>query len=276
MSAFNPWRCQPRRRRCDPKHRLEGFESIEETRKRRRVLIRVLKNAGGEYKHIALKLWRCRKDQRCLLPFCPRCVRQYRRWFIDQTIRCLESRHVKFVTLVPPRYRIPVGELDTFDTPRAKETLRRQIGRAGLTNAIVIGGVDFSYCEHAEDLFEPHWRPHYHLLVAGARRKEIRNALSRYYPKDEVTPRPIRIQPVTDLMPLIGYTMKPSFGMRRSYTDKDGRQNSWQYPYLPMERLREISMLLSRFTLTDRMVLKGVRRQGNKLVVRDRVDGEKR
>ena len=274
MSPFNPWLCQPKNRQFDPKHQLKRFETPTITKERSENLIKILEKGEPQHQDIAKKLQHCDEGGRCLLPICPRCLRQVRRWFVSEAMQCLHGEDLLAVTLVPAEHAIPPGELEHFDLINFKETLSRQLSRAGLGDAIVIGGVDFSFCERSDGEFEPHWRPHFHLIVANTEADQIRSGLKRHYPSAESVSRPIKIQEVEGLMGAISYAMKPFFTRRVSYVDNNEKIRHRKYP-LKNDQTREISEFMSRLTITDRMFLKNVRRRGNRLIVADKAVGEK-
>lgn len=125
---------------------------------------------------VAVTLSNCRSRHRCLSPACAVCSRKFRRRFVKQAWQALQEFPTIFlVTLLPKAMFLAPDALAGVDIRKLKNSVTQQFRRAGLEEAVVIGGV--------EAVWNPELRlvsVHLHLLVVNAKEDQIRS-LNRFY-----------------------------------------------------------------------------------------------
>src|SRR5665213_1756655 len=131
----------------------------------------------------------------------------------------------------------------------------------------VIGGIDFSFNVHDQNQLSPHWQPHFQFVIEGCTESQLKDALRRHYPKANSIPKPLKIETVRDddEVNVFSYLVKPFFERRISYVNHDGQAGTRKISLKPPE-LREITAFMSRYEITDRLIMQNVRRYGDKLV----------
>ena len=134
----------------------------------------MLRQAPGAGRKLAADLKDCRENhQRCDQTYCPLCAREFRRWFIGELLRLSEAKPVSiFTVLLKNAGRDKINKLDQEDFRRM---LRQRLVRAGLKDAIVIGGFENVYRAR-----EKKWVLHANLIIISgtlAMREIDRNLL---------------------------------------------------------------------------------------------------
>ena len=226
---------------------------------------------------LAGKLNACSRGTRCGSPACPECLRGFRRWITGAIMALLEelgwspSQGYAF-TAIPTWLACAPGHLAKLDLHKAESRLRTALARSEIADLPIIGGWDFSFNEHGEGSWTPHWQPHLYLLLPTATNPElVKRSLESVFPKSEACPRPLKYRSIDDAVAAITYAFKGNFKWRISYFDKDDRLDSRQFPLRP-EKGCELLTVLDQLAMTDRMFLRNVRRRGGRMVAcqRDR------
>ncbi len=267
----------------DPHQKLAKFETLGMTRERNVHLARTLLRRGkARDADLARRLNDCgslTRGQRswCNSPACAICMRETRRWFTSTVSELIEKRalmppHGVMVTVVPPQFRASLGKLSKLDISALRRRFWRSIDKLQLGNVPVIGGLDISFNESAI-LKEPgHYQVHLAFVVPGLRfaPKRFRKALSRKIAAAfdvEGIPRAVVVQPLRDLVPQVSYLLKSMFSRRVSIVGRRGRADTKSHS-LKTCQLIEIAHWLDAGSLTDRMLLHGIRRQNYTLISR--------
>lgn len=267
-----PW-CWPKPQQGhDPVHIYPGFETScqsQEWRNQRALMLTKGKNANPA---LAEKLQACRKGSRCGSLACPECWRGGRRWETGAVMALLEKlgwspgQGYAF-TAIPTWLACAPGHLETHDLHKTESRLRTALARSEIADLPIIGGWDFSFNEHGEGSWTPHWQPHLYLLLPTATNPElVKRSLESVLPRSEACPRPLKYRSIDDAVAAITYAFKGNFKRRISYFDKDDRLDSRQLPLRP-EQERELLTYLDQLAMTDRMFLRNVRRRGGRLVM---------
>lgn len=255
----------------DPKHALDGFETLREARERRDRAKEELRGTWldrydtGIFS-VFLGLTSCRRRWRCESMSCPVCMRQFRRWYISEGGHLLHTLRPRyFVTLIPARMATPRGELDRRSLQQLKSSLRSHLRRGGLGRAVVIGAVDISLELSGYDDEVGYWQPHFHVVIAGTTRKEIGAALRPLYPRSDEVRRPVRVDKVRNLIRQHSYTYKPFFQRYVTRLNARGHRRRRARRLTP-DQFAELAVYLNDQDFGDRMFLQNVRRRGHRLV----------
>ena len=257
------------------------FETQQQAFERRAKLVRQLQNGDHLAQQVADKLAEAKSDCRCGSAICPMCVRELRRWFICETLArvnelaaadplAFSEKIVRF-SAIPREEEYREGELGAADLLRLNERLQKRHERAGFP--LVFAGVDVSLNEFSRS--DRCWQLHAYGVVVGLTRDQVRSALSDLYPADkrEHTPRPLWVKCCSEPAAAVSYAIKPYFSRRSSYFNHfdDRKARSVR---LKSSEIRELAIWLDRYRLADRYVLRGCRREGDRLVVNDRARAE--
>lgn len=252
----------------DPEKYLEKFESFKTAAARRAKATELLKTLN-QYRNdelsertvrafaLAEKLTACFIGRRCTSGACAVCIRRWRRTYSSTLCQYIDSDKDipwTFLTIVPPDERFSVGDLHHFDPRKLNERLRKQFER-NFSEAVVVGGWDFSLqFDYLSDP-RPFWRPHWH-LVTNAPRFLVRDMLAEYYCANEFTRRPVKALPLkrdrSDLLKVSTYTAKALIdksnrGMKRTWV------NYFKKHDLTSHQAIDIYCLLDRLNFAGRL-----------------------
>lgn len=153
---------------------------------------------------IAFKIEKCADPNcimHCLLPICPICARDYRRFFISEVLRIYTENPDGAQTATAYLGSYKAGNLKDASLNKAHERFRKQLQRCGFSGAGVIGGTEVTYRHETND-----WLLHIHLLSLGASEQAWENLekpMSKYGIHD-----PLRIEPVNDHIKQLSYIQK--------------------------------------------------------------------
>ena len=128
-----------------------------------------------------------------------------------------------------------------------------------------IGGSDWSFNEHDEDRYQPHWSHHLYGFAATTDPEELKKALQRQFPKSDAIPRPVKVQVWDGKKRPIRYMLKPEFWRRIGTDDGErfdkanGEQRSCRATDkqpLRSSRKRELLLHLDEIGLQGRLVMR--------------------
>ncbi|RXH06723.1 hypothetical protein [Bradyrhizobium vignae] len=243
----------------DPAKHLKRFETMSEAHVRRRRLVRALPDFGEPGRALAERLTGC-GFFRCRSAGCPVCLRAFRRWW-GSTLAAYMSRDPDYwftVSIVPPDL-FDIGHIHQFNWKLLKDRLRNQIARSQISQAIILGGLDYNLL-HFDDDRAPKWRPHLYLLAQGGGRGLIEAAFRKHYAANEDTRRPVFVNPqrtkVRDLVWTATYTFKARFENRRPCTDERGNADT-DNDELAVHHQAELAILLDRQGFLGRIIRHG-------------------
>lgn len=254
----------------DPAKRLLGFETEDQARKRRRLLVSALPELGNAGRALAMRLDDC-GFIKCGSAGCPVCLRLFRRWW-GSTVAEYMARDPDywFTVSIVPSDLFDVGHLHRFPWKLLKDRLRNQIARSLISETVMLGGIDYNLL-HFDDDRPPRWRPHFYFLAAGGGQGLIEGAFRRHYPRDEDTPRPVVVTPQRtddkDLVTTATYTFKARFENRRPCRDRRGNADT-ENDELALPHQAELAILLDRQGFLGRMIRRGSDRALPALTIR--------
>jgi hypothetical protein len=139
--------------------RGDRFETIDDVQIESERSELLLKLSGG--RKLATSLQDCRENhQQCDQAYCPLCARVFRRWFIGELLRLSEGKPVTMCTVLLEK--AGPDRINKLDPKDFRGLLRQRLLRAGLTDAIIIGGFENAYRAR-----EKKWVLHINLVVIG-------------------------------------------------------------------------------------------------------------
>jgi hypothetical protein len=243
----------------DPAKKMRGFETEDQARKKRRLLVSALPGLGDAGRALARRLDDC-GFIKCGSAGCPVCLRLFRRWW-GSTLAGYMSRDPNywFTVSIVPADLFDVGHLHRFNWKLLKDRLRNQIARSEISRAVILGGIDFNLV-HFDDDRPARWRPHLYFLAEGVGKGQIENAFRRHYPRDEDLQMPVFVTPQRtdekDLVWTATYTFKARFENRRPCIDRRGNADT-DNDELALPHQAELAILLDRQGFLGRMVRHG-------------------
>jgi hypothetical protein len=118
---------------------------------------------------LADKLEACRPNARCKSPACPECSHAARRLLIRTIKKYLTAQteagnKIVCVSIVPADGIIAPGQLSSAQHQRNVRRWKEALGRAGVT--WFVGGSDWSFNEHQDERYQPHWSHHFYGFTA--------------------------------------------------------------------------------------------------------------
>jgi len=180
----------------------------------------------------------------------------------------LQQRVLYRLSWIPRGGFIPTETLSTFDLRRFQQASLRALQRALPADAMLVGGIDISL--NVENNIVQGWQLHVFGLIGvgpDSDARALRTAL-RNLPVGS-DPRPLKIQPGAncDLKQLVSYAMKSTFYKRSRYQylrdNTGGTTWNTRAQQLGVAHSLQIALLLDRFSMTQRLLLVGLRRVGN-------------
>jgi hypothetical protein len=163
-------------------------------RERKDLVNRLRKKHKDDKLSLALadKLEACSPNTRCKSAACPECSHAAQQLVTQVTRRFLKEHPnpemtIVCVSIVPADGASKPGNLTKDQHARNVRRWKEALGRAGVT--WFIGGSDWSFNEHDEHRYQPHWSQHLYGFAATNDPEELKKALQRQFPKTDVIPR---------------------------------------------------------------------------------------
>jgi hypothetical protein len=226
-----------------------------------------------KYKHkpacqdLAEKLYLCKRNARCKSPACPECstaaqdlVTEVARQFLKEKAK---TATIVCVSIVPADGITNPGQLSPAQHQRNIRRWKEALGRAGVT--WFIGGSDWSFNEHQDDRYRPHWSHHFYGLTIAPDPEDLKKRLQAQFPKTDSTPRPVKVQAWDGNKEAIDYMMKPEFNRRigsdegqRFNKDKGENRSCRATDKQPLKssQKRELLLHLDQIGLQGRLILR--------------------
>ena len=247
------------------KARPQGFETFADATKRRAQKIQILGRGNRDDQRLADKLERCRKGSRCGSAACDICLRLYRLRLLRQTSPILTSRlNWTRASVVPDGFLVPLGELGNVHLKAVGEMIDKRLERSSLRRRIVIAGIDISLNLQDNDIIG--WQLHLYMLIEGENTLRLREAVKAAFPPERTAPIPYDFDEVNVPSNCVTYLFKAIFKRRSRYAGADGRPRT-KSQNLKGPELRELLQFLDQYGIGERLILRGIRRNGGSLVI---------
>jgi len=214
----------------------------------------VVLKAGGAPRYLIEYLAECRAgDYVCEKTFCPSCARRFRRWFIGEVLRVSDGQAAQIITVLLARS----PNINDLDPAPFRHSLRKRLDRAGLAEAVVIGGFEIVW--RAAD---KNWVLHVNLLILGA----SRSAIARFEGSfgSSYFARPTKKAPLNDPPVQLSYLLK--FSTYHRPLQQIGPRRS---PAKPLNAKEHVALVrwMDQRSFSDMLFLYGVRRRGDRLIL---------
>lgn len=247
---------------------LGGFETFTEAEARRAFKIEVLGGGNSDQRRLAEKLKRCRKGNRCGSGACDVCGRLFRLRLLQQLEPILRlRRHWTRASVVPADFLFAEGELANVDLNALRQKIAKRFERWSLRNQIVIAGIDISL--NLEENKAIGWQLHLYMLIEGEHTAQLEEAVKATFLPERSAWIPYRFTQVTGAVRAISYLYKGVFWRRSRYTLFGRRPRTRNIP-LKRPELRELLDFLGKYPVSARLILRGLRRDGRRLIVTNR------
>ena len=245
--------------------RPDGFETFTDAKKRRAQKIQILRRGNRDERRLAKKLEGCRKGHRCRSGACDVCLRLYRLNLFRQTSPVLASRpHWTRASVVTAGFLVPLGELANVDLHALGEMIDKRVERSSLHRRIVMAGIDTSLNLQDNNIIG--WQLHLYMLIDGENTLRLREAIKAAFPPEQTAPTPYDFDEMNDPANCVTYLFKAIFKRRSRYTDANSQSRTKSLP-LKGPELRELLQFLDQHPAGERLVLRGIRRNGRRLVI---------
>ena len=244
--------------------RPDGFETLADAKRRRAQKIQSLHQGDKDQQRLADKLERCRKGSRCESGACDVCLRLYRLRLYRQTGPVLAARpHWTRASVVPAGFLLSPGELTNVGLKALGEMIDKRLERSSLRHRIVIAGIDISLNLQDNNIIG--WQLHLYMLVEGENTLRLREAIKAAFPPEPTASIPYDFDQVNAPSNCVTYLFKAIFKRRSRYTNANGHRTK----SLPLKgrELRELLQFLDKHSVGERLILRGIRRNGRRLVI---------
>ena len=230
----------------------------------RRKIAKFLRNRGEGSKHrlLASTVGACEPNSPCLSGACPACMRASQRWFVGTAPRTFHPDDELLATSLVFEI-VEQGKLSAANVKRSIARVKRVFRKAGI--GLAVGGLDISFNEERDSDDPGHWALQLMVLVSAKDRSVWEKTLRSAYPRTDLVPRPIFIQPFDGAPAGWAYEFKPNFVRRVSYSSErmvNGVlrpcRNTSDQPLRVTERL-ELLPFLNDLGLAGRLFLIGAR-----------------
>jgi hypothetical protein len=243
----------------------DGFETFADAKKRRAQKIRILCQGDKDQQRLADKLERCRKGSRCDSGACDVCLRLYR-------LRLYRSSQAIFSTrldwtrasVIPAGLLVAEGELSKANLGAIASTIDKRLERSSLSSRLAFVGIDIS--QNLEDNESLGWQMHLYALIEGKNTLRLREAIKAAFPPEQTAPTPYDFDEVNEPSNCVTYLFKAIFKRRSRYTNANNQSRTKCLP-LKGPELRELLQFLDQYSVGERLILRGIRRNGRRLVI---------
>lgn len=248
----------------------EGFETRAAAKERCAYKIKILRKGNAQEQLLTEKLARCRKDNPCISGDCDFCLGNYRLWLYRQSVPIFGARpNWTRASVIPAGFLIPFGELSNVDLSALASKIEKRLGRSSLRKRLAFVGIDISL--NLQDNEIVGWQLHLYMLIEGENTLRLQEAIKAAFPPPpELTASvPYKFDEVNDPSNRITYLFKAIFKRRSRYKDANGRPRTKSLP-LKGSDLRELLPFLDQYPIGERLILRGIRRNGSRLIIINR------
>ena len=108
------------------------------------------------------------------------------------------------------------GRLDKREHERRIRRWKEKLGKAGVT--WFVGATDWSFNEHRDGRYKPHWSEHFYGLTVTMNPKKLKRKLLELFSKTNFIPRPVKVVEWDRDKKALRYILKPNFWRRVATT----------------------------------------------------------
>jgi len=144
------------------------------------------------------------------------------------------------------------------------EMIDKRLERSSLRRRIVIAGIDISLNLQDNNIIG--WQLHLYMLIEGENTLRLREAIKAAFPPEPNAPIPYDLDEVNAPSNCVTYLLKAIFKRRSRYTNGNGQPRTRSLP-LKGPELRELLQFLDQQSAGERLILRGIRRNGGHLVI---------
>jgi hypothetical protein len=243
----------------------DGFETRTEANKRSAHKIRILRAGNQHARRLAGKLAQCRKDNPCNSGACDVCLGLHRLWLYRESLSIFAARpNWTLASVIPAGFLIPLNELPNVNLSALASMIDKRLGRSSLRKRLAFVGIDISLNLQDNEILG--WQIHLYMLIEGENTLRLQEAIKAAFPPEPTAKVPHRFDEVNDPSNRITYLFKAIFKRRSRYTDANGQARTKSLP-LKNSDLRELLPFLDQYPIGARLILRGIRRNGSRLVI---------
>jgi hypothetical protein len=165
---------------------------------------------------------------------------------------------------VPLGFLLPFGKLANVELKALGEMIDKRLERSSLRRRIVIAGIDISLNLQDNNIIG--WQLHLYMLIEGENTLRLREAVKAAFPPERTAPIPYDFDEVNVPSNCVTYLFKAIFKRRSRYITANGRPTTKTQP-LKGPELRELLQFLDQRPIGERLILRGIRRNGRTLVI---------
>jgi hypothetical protein len=243
----------------------KGFETRAAAKKRCAHKIQVLRGGSDQEQPLAEKLEACRKDDLCGSAACDTDLGFFRLWLYRQSLAIFDDRLAwTRASVIPAGFLIPFGKLSKVNLQAIAAKIDKRLERSSLRSRIAFVGIDISLNVENNEILG--WQIHLYVLIEGENSLQLKEAIKAAFPPEPTAPLPYKFDEVDDPSECVTYLLKAIFNRRSRYTDANGH-HSTRKQSLKGPELRELLLWLDQYPIHARLILRGIRRNGSRLVI---------
>ena len=187
-------------------------------------------------------------------PICPICAHRFRRWLAANNL-ALANKLTNPVIVTFFCEIVPEGQLETVDIPKIHDRVRHRFRRAGLCDAVAVGGTEANYRAEHQD-----WLIHLHILVGDVEQSDLRRLRAAWATTG--IPAAMRVSQIKDQPRQVGYLQK--FNTFHRPGEQSSAYRARSYP-LPEPQFEELARWLDRYEFPEFIFMLGARRRGSRI-----------
>jgi hypothetical protein len=247
------------------KPKPEGFETRAAAEERCAHKIEILRGGNAQEQLLAEKLARCRKDDLCCSAACDVDLGLYRLRLYRKSLPIFAARpNWTRASVIPAGFLIPFNELSNVNLSALASMIDKRLARSSLRNRLAFVGIDISLNLQDNEILG--WQLHLYMLIEGENTLRLQEAIKAAFPPEPTAKVPHKFDEVNDPSNRITYLFKAIFKRRSRYTDANGQARTKSLP-LKGSDLRELLPFLDQYPIHARLILRGIRRNGSRLVI---------
>jgi hypothetical protein len=240
------------------------FETFDDAIKWRKIDRKKLETGGKRQRRAARVVQKCNKNHRCETEACRVCMREYRIGWTGEAVKILLQRpDWTRCSIITKCMIVGYGQLANFDLHAEIKRLRKRIQRSALHGRVVLGGLDVSL--NIENNVIVGWQFHPYLIVEGKDDASLERVVKDSFPPEPTALAPYDFADITDPLKVITYAYKAQIKRRSGFVGKDGNHRTDDLP-LKGADIRELLPFLAKHKVGARLILCGVRRNGQRLI----------